>query len=50
MILIHKEFEEYWVWVEANNYNVELSPPFDFENDAMLWRTRMIHILKKPAV
>jgi hypothetical protein len=27
--------------------DVELSPQFDFEEDAMLWRTRMIHILCK---
>jgi hypothetical protein len=47
MILIHDEFQEYWVWVEANNHDVELSPQFDTEYDARLWQTRLINILCK---
>jgi hypothetical protein len=47
MILIHDEFEEIWVWVENNNHNIDLSPRFDFREDALLWQTRMINILCK---
>lgn len=47
MILIHDEYDEVWVWVEINNHNIELSPQFDDESSAMLWRTRMINILIK---
>lgn len=47
MILIHDDYTECWVWVELNNHNIELSPHFDSEGDAMKWRTRMINILKE---
>lgn len=47
MVLIHDEYNECWVWVESNNHNIELSPQFDFEEDAKLWKTRMINILVK---
>ena len=47
MTLIHDEFGEYWVWVEEKNHDIELSPQFDYEEDARLWRTRMINILVK---
>lgn len=45
MKLIYDEFSEVWVWVEENDHDIALSPEFDEEDDAMLWRTRMIHIL-----
>ena len=47
MRLINDEFNEVWVWVEDNNHDIALSPEFDFEEDARLWKTRMIHILSK---
>lgn len=47
MDLIYDEYGEFWVWVEKNNHDIELSPQFDTEEDAMLWRTRMINILIK---
>ena len=47
MKLIYDEYSETWVWVEENNHDIELSPQFDDESGAMLWRTRMIHILCK---
>jgi len=47
MTLIHDEFGEFWVWVEDNNHDIELSPQFDFQEDAELWRIRMINILCK---
>lgn len=47
MILIHDEYSDYWVWVETNNHDIQLSPEFDDEESARLWRTRMINILVK---
>ena len=47
MILIHDEYGEVWVWVKKNNHDLELSPQFDDEEGAKLWRTRMINILIK---
>lgn len=47
MTLVHDEFQEVWVWVEDKNHDVELSPQFDTEEDARLWKTRMINILCK---
>lgn len=47
MVLIHDEYAEVWVWVEKNDHDTPLSPEFDTEEDALLWRTRMIHILAK---
>jgi len=47
MTLIHDEYQECWVWVEDKNHDVELSPQFDTEEDARLWKTRMINILCK---
>ena len=45
MTLIHDDIDEVYVWVESNNHDIELSPEFDTEEDARLWRTRMINIL-----
>ena len=47
MTLIHDEWNEVWVWVETNDHDTELSPGFNSESDARLWRTRMINILIK---
>jgi len=47
MVLIYDEFNDWWVWVEAKNHNIELSPQFDEEEDAKLWHRRMINILLK---
>lgn len=47
MKLIYDEFADVWVWVEEHNHDIALSPEFDYEEDAMLWRTRMINILKR---
>ena len=46
MTLIYDDYNICWVWVEKNNHDDELSPQFDTQEDAMLWRTRMINILK----
>jgi hypothetical protein len=47
MTLIYDDYTVCWVWVEENNHDIELSPQFDDEDSARLWRTRMIHILSK---
>ena len=47
MTLIHDEWNDVWVWVETNDHDTSLSPEFDSESDARLWRTRMINILIK---
>lgn len=47
MTLIHNEYGEYWVWVEENNHNFELSPQFNTEEEARTWRARMRNILLK---
>lgn len=47
MTLIYDEYADVWVWVESNNHDIELSPQFDTEEAARLWRTRMINILAK---
>lgn len=47
MSLIYDEYADVWVWVESNNHDIPLSPEFDTEDDARLWRTRMINILTK---
>jgi hypothetical protein len=47
MTLLHVDYDECWVWVEDKNHEIELSPRFDFEEDAKLWKTRMINILVK---
>ena len=47
MKLIYDEYSEVWLWVEENDHDTALSPEFDYEEDAMLWRTRMINILTK---
>lgn len=47
MTLIYDEYADVWVWVETNNHDIALSPEFDEEESARLWRTRMINILVK---
>jgi hypothetical protein len=47
MVLIYDEYGDFWVWVEKNDHDTELSPQFDTEEDALLWRTRLINILIK---
>ena len=46
MKLINDEYNDCWVWVEDNDENQELSPHFDYEQDAIQWRDRMKDMLK----
>jgi hypothetical protein len=39
--LINDEYNDCWVWVDDYNEDSELSPHFDYEEDAIQWRDRM---------
>jgi hypothetical protein len=41
MILIADDYNEVYVWVDEDNPDLELSPHFDYESDAIQWRDRM---------
>jgi len=41
MKLILDDFNQVYVWVEDLDENIELSPHFDYEEDAIEWRDRM---------
>lgn len=47
MTLIYDEFNDVWVWVEKNNHNIELSPQFDEEDHAKLWKIRVKNLLRE---
>ena len=41
MRLICDDHNEIYVWVDDQNEDIELSPHFDYEEDALLWRIRI---------
>ena len=41
MKLLEDEYNGVYVWVEELNENIELSPHFDYEEDAIQWRDTM---------
>ena len=41
MILIEDDYNQVYVWVDDQNHDLELSPHFDYESDAIWWRDRM---------
>ena len=47
MILIGDDYKQIYVWVDEDNHNLELSPHFDYEEDASLWRDRIEQELNK---
>ena len=47
MKLIFDEFNDVWIWVEHDDHDVELSPHFDFEEDAVRWYDRIKNIMIK---
>lgn len=49
MRLICDDFQQVYVWVEDYDENIELSPHFDYEEDAIQWRDRMLLLLQKQA-
>ncbi len=46
MRLICDDYNQIYVWVEESDENIELSPHFDYEEDALEWRDRMTQLLK----
>jgi hypothetical protein len=44
--LILDDYNQVYVWVDDLNENEELSPHFDYEEDAIEWRDRMRQELK----
>jgi hypothetical protein len=47
MVLIYDEYNDVWVWVEKNDHDRELSPQFDEEEDAKLWKIRVKNLLRE---
>jgi hypothetical protein len=41
MILICDDYNEIYVWVDDEDHDHELSPHFDYEEDAIAWKERM---------
>lgn len=46
MKLLCDDHQGIYVWVEDHDENIELSPHFDYEDDAIAWRDRMKSLLK----
>ena len=46
MKLICDDYNEVYVWVDDADENLELSPHFDYEEDAIEWHRRMRKELK----
>ena len=45
MELICDDYNQVYVWVDNVDHNNELSPHFDYEDDALQWRDNMNNIL-----
>ena len=45
MRLICDDYNGVYVWVEDHDEDIELSPHFDYEDDAIEWQRRMKKIL-----
>ena len=41
MKLLYDDLNQIYVWVDDHNEDDELSPHFDYEEDAIAWRDRM---------
>lgn len=41
MRLICDDYDQVYVWVDDRDENIELSPHFDYEEDAIEWRDRI---------
>lgn len=46
MRLILDDYNQVYVWVDDLDENEELSPHFDYEEDAIQWQNRMLKELK----
>lgn len=47
MRLICDDIDQVYFWVEDADENIELSPHFDYEEDAIEWKRRIEHLLNK---
>lgn len=47
MKLLYDDYNQVYVWVDDFNEDIELSPRFDYEEDADLWYERMKKELQK---
>jgi hypothetical protein len=47
MQLICDEIQNVYVWVEDHDENIELSPHFYYEEDALIWKDRIEKLLKE---
>lgn len=47
MKLISDDYNQIYVWVDDYDEDDELSPHFDYEEDALQWKERMKEELKK---
>lgn len=47
MKLLCDDYMQIYVWVEDLDENIELSPRFDYEEDAVQWKERMQELLKQ---
>jgi hypothetical protein len=47
MRLICDDYNQVYIWVEDLDENVELSPRFDYEEDAIEWKNRIEDLLSK---
>lgn len=47
MKLISDDIDQVYFWVDDYDENIELSPHFDYEEDAIAWKERMKEELSK---
>jgi hypothetical protein len=47
MKLLQDDYNQVYVWVDDMDEDHELSPRFDYEDDALLWKERMKQELSK---
>jgi phage-related protein len=51
MTLIYDDYNDWWVWVDVDNHDNDLSPHFDYEEDAIQWYGRISkHIFEKYSI
>lgn len=41
MTLIYDDYNDCWVWVDVDDQDREISPHFDYEEDAIQWYGRI---------
>lgn len=46
MKLLADDINQVYVWIDESNENVELSPRFDYEDDALQWKEKITAIFQ----